>query len=58
VTGLLFTPADWPALANALARLLGDADLRKAMGEAGRQKVAAEFEVDRACVAIHRKLLE
>jgi len=35
--GLLVPPQDAPALAVALARLLADADLRRAMGERGRQ---------------------
>jgi colanic acid/amylovoran biosynthesis glycosyltransferase len=57
VTGLLFTPADWRGLADALARLLGDAELRRRTGEAGRKKVEAEFEIDRASEAIYQRLV-
>ena len=38
-TGLLVDPDDSQALARAMARLLADADLRRAMGEAGRRRV-------------------
>jgi glycosyltransferase involved in cell wall biosynthesis len=45
-TGLLVPPEDPAALAEALARLVGDAPLRRRMGEAGlaayRQKFTAE----------------
>jgi glycosyltransferase involved in cell wall biosynthesis len=58
VSGLLFAPADWSALAEALVRLLGDAALRARMGQAGQKKVQAEFEVDRACEPLYRKFLE
>jgi glycosyltransferase involved in cell wall biosynthesis len=43
-TGLLVPPADAGALAEALRRLAGDADLRRRMGEAGRQRVQQEFD--------------
>lgn len=43
-TGLLVPPADAGALAEALCRLAGDADLRRRMGEAGRQRVQQEFD--------------
>ena len=42
-TGLLVTPGDEAGLSAALARLLGDADLRAAMGRAGRVRVAEKF---------------
>ena len=42
-TGLLVDPLDTAALADALARLLGDAALRGRMGEAGRRRFHAEF---------------
>lgn len=40
-TGLLVPQNDPDALAAALVRLLGDPDLRRRMGEAGRRKAAA-----------------
>jgi glycosyltransferase involved in cell wall biosynthesis len=42
-SGLLVAPGDEDALRDALAKILGDADLRRAMGEAGHAKVLAEF---------------
>ena len=44
-TGLLVPPKDPHALANALRRLLGDAELRARMGAAGRQRVEEVFSV-------------
>jgi glycosyltransferase involved in cell wall biosynthesis len=45
-TGLLVAPDDVGALAAALGRLLTDATLRQRLGEAGRQKLEAEFTWD------------
>jgi glycosyltransferase involved in cell wall biosynthesis len=45
-TGLLVPPRDPDALAAALRRLLGDADLRRRMGEAGYQRVRERFAAD------------
>lgn len=58
VSGLLFTPADWNALADCLVRLLGDEPLRKRLAQAGRERVRAEFDADGACEPIYRKLRE
>jgi phosphatidylinositol alpha-1,6-mannosyltransferase len=38
VTGLLVEPGDVDALANALTRLIGDPELRDALGRAGRER--------------------
>ena len=42
-TGLLLPPADVGALADAIARLAGDAAMRRAMGIAGRAYVVHEY---------------
>jgi len=42
-TGLLVPPRDVAALRAALERLLGDADLRRRLGEAARQRVREHF---------------
>jgi glycosyltransferase involved in cell wall biosynthesis len=42
-TGLLVPPADAPALADAIRRLLADAGLRVAMGRAARELAEARF---------------
>ena len=46
VTGLLVQPRDAAALADALARLMGDASLRRKMGEAGLDYAREQFGVD------------
>ena len=47
VTGLLVTPEDPNALANALQELLSDSERSWAMGEAGRRLAIREFSSDR-----------
>jgi glycosyltransferase involved in cell wall biosynthesis len=42
-TGLLVPPRDVPALRAALERLLGDAELRRRLGEAARERVRERF---------------
>jgi glycosyltransferase involved in cell wall biosynthesis len=59
-TGLLVPPGDAHALASALHRLLQDADLRRRMGEAGRQRAMAWFTQQRmvdATIALYRQIL-
>ena len=46
VNGILIPPKDVDALADAVMRLLGDPDLRRRMGAAGRQIVEEQFSVD------------
>jgi len=59
-TGLVVPPGDTAALRAAIQRLLGDAALRLSMGEAARQRVRAEFSVERmlqAAVALYREVV-
>ncbi len=42
-TGILVSPANAPVLADAIARLMGDAALRRRMGEAGRARIERHF---------------
>jgi glycosyltransferase involved in cell wall biosynthesis len=46
VTGLLVPPGDTHALAEAIGRLLRDPDLRRRLGEAGRERVLARFTAE------------
>lgn len=46
VQGLIVPPSDVPALAEALLKLLNDALLRDAMGQAGRARVHHDFSID------------
>ncbi len=45
VNGLLTPPGDVPALADALSRLLADADARQSMGQHNRQQALEQFAV-------------
>lgn len=47
VTGLLTQPGDVESLANAMGILAGSADLRRTMGQAGRERVEKEFSMER-----------
>ena len=60
-TGLLVPPADPPALAQAVRRLLADPALAATMASAGRTLVHREFSVDamvQSVTAIYDQLLE
>jgi glycosyltransferase involved in cell wall biosynthesis len=46
--GLLFRPSDWDDLAEKMTRLLTDPILRAGLGQAGRAKIEAEFDICRA----------
>jgi glycosyltransferase involved in cell wall biosynthesis len=46
-TGLLVPPGDARALADAIARVLGDAELAARLAEAGRRSASEQFTVDR-----------
>ncbi len=51
--GLLVPPADPDALAVAVKRLVSDPELRRRIGQAGRQRVASCFTMDRMVQQIH-----
>jgi glycosyltransferase involved in cell wall biosynthesis len=60
VTGLLVPPRDPVALAEAITRLLHDPDLRRQMGQAGRERVKERFTVERMVSrteALYRELI-
>jgi rhamnosyl/mannosyltransferase len=46
-TGWLVPPGDTQALREAIVRLLGDADARHRLGEAGRERVRAVFTIEK-----------
>jgi glycosyltransferase involved in cell wall biosynthesis len=61
VNALLVPPDDPASLADAIARLAANAELRRRFGVAGRQLVEAEFSSARVggeIVALYRKLLK
>jgi glycosyltransferase involved in cell wall biosynthesis len=58
VDGLLVTPADVDGMAAALARLLGDAELRARMGAAARATVERQLTIDHMTRAYERVYLE
>ena len=59
-TGLLVPPEDPSAVAQALVRILGDPEERRAMGAAGRREVARRFALSRVADRyrqVYRELL-
>ena len=46
-SGLLVPPGDPPALADAIERVAGDAELRARLGERGRRRYEQQFTLDR-----------
>ncbi len=60
ISGLLVPPGDPARLTEALDRLLGDAELRRCMGKAGRQRALEVFTIPamtEAVEAVYRELL-
>jgi hypothetical protein len=45
-TGLLYPPGDIPALADAIAQLLADPELRTRLGERGHAIAASTYDLD------------
>ena len=59
--GIVVAPADSAALAAALTRVLGDHDLARRLGEAGRQRAFSLFDLAEATQrveAVYRRALE
>jgi glycosyltransferase involved in cell wall biosynthesis len=56
-TGLLVTPDDPAAYAEALDRLLGDAELRRRLGDEGRRRAHALFDPERMFEAVNAAYL-
>jgi colanic acid/amylovoran biosynthesis glycosyltransferase len=54
VNGLLVAPGSPDQLATAIGRLAGDAERRLAMGKAGRQKIAEEYDLQESAQALRR----
>jgi glycosyltransferase involved in cell wall biosynthesis len=60
VTGILVPPGDAPALAEAMRTLMGDPDLRRRMGQAGRERLLEKFSWPKAALeteAVYREVL-
>jgi phosphatidylinositol alpha-1,6-mannosyltransferase len=56
-SGLLVTPDDVPATADALARLLGEPELARGLGDGGRRRARGALSWDRAARAIYETML-
>ena len=51
-SGLLFTPSNWPELAEKIALLASDEGLRQRLGAAGKAKVAFKFDIRRSAAIL------
>ena len=58
VSGLLVAPGSRGELAGALQRLIDDAQLRAALGEAARRRVEAEHDLDRSAAQLRALFAE
>ncbi|KPK47497.1 MAG: hypothetical protein AMJ77_02990 [Dehalococcoidia bacterium SM23_28_2] len=61
VTGILVPPADARSLAEATDKLMRDADMRRRMGQAGRQRILDKFNWQKAALqteAVYRQVCE
>ena len=57
-TGLIYEPGNVIALADNLIMLLKNPDLRRVMGQLGRQKVCSHFTLEQMISQTERVLLE
>jgi glycosyltransferase involved in cell wall biosynthesis len=58
LTGLLVRPSDSGALADAIARMIGDHSFRILTAENGRKKVSEEFDIEQEAVKLREYLLQ
>jgi len=58
ITGLLVQPRDATSLADALERFIRDSELRHRLGDAGREKVVMEFDLNKNAAMLIRHFLE
>jgi len=56
VSGLLVAPGCANELAEALARILADREVGRAMGDAGARRVAEEFNAERSALALFERM--
>jgi colanic acid/amylovoran biosynthesis glycosyltransferase len=52
IDGLLVAPSDVEGLANAIERLIDDSELRRRLGQAGRRRVIADYNLERNVAAL------
>lgn len=57
-TGLLFPIGDVPALAEAIAKIIGDRGLATKLARAGQEQVQRHFRQEQIWQALHREYLE
>lgn len=58
VTGILVPPRDAPALTEAIRTLLRDPELRKRMGQAGRERILRDFRPEDIWQALYQEYLD
>ena len=58
LTGLLVPPRDATSLAHALERYLKNPELRRRLGDAGREKVTGEFDLNQNAARLAQHFLE
>ena len=57
IEGLLFRPADWQALSEAMTQVLSDNHMRASIAAAARTKVMSEFDIRRAIAPLIGRFL-
>ena len=57
-TGILTEPGDVPAIARAIEAIAAHPGKAAAMGQAGRARVMAEFDIDQTAAALLRRIEE